>query len=263
MSECSVCGNSISVWKQVKFMDGALCPECQHKIPQFFKKQMGNMTLTSIKHLMEYEEKEFLKNFQVTASYGMLHIDEMHGLFCITDKLEGDKPAKDDPCVFYVLDLGEVGLFCVDAKANRKNVLVNVKMQCKFPALALDFGVLIKEKVPCNFKQVTATQVEYNEPGDFSMFRNMFNQMWKNENFKLKQKYEHNFLSKQEIDIFKARCLFMLEESFTKEELKKQRNTLIKAYHSDVSGDSRDFYTRKINEAYRLLQPLAEGSGSH
>ena len=177
MSECSVCGNSISVWKQVKFMDGALCPECQHKIPQFFKKQMGNMTLTSIKHLMEYEEKEFLKNFQVTASYGMLHIDEMHGLFCITDKLEGDKPAQDDPCVFYVLDLGEVGLFCVDAKANRKNVLVNVKMQCKFPALALDFGVLIKEKVPCNFKQVTATQVEYSEPGDFSIIRNMFNLM--------------------------------------------------------------------------------------
>ena len=56
-------------------------------------------------------------------------------------------------------------------------------------------------------------------------------------------------------DLDKAMALFMIDDikDITEEALRKQRNTLIKAYHPD-EGIDNDTYAQKINDAYNLLK---------
>lgn len=58
-------------------------------------------------------------------------------------------------------------------------------------------------------------------------------------------------------DIQKAMALFMFDSmsDVTEENLKKQRNALIKAFHPDNSEDN-EIYSQKINAAYDLLKDL-------
>lgn len=56
-----------------------------------------------------------------------------------------------------------------------------------------------------------------------------------------------------------AMSLYMFSGSFSKEELKKQRNRLLKSFHPD-EGDSQTLqYAQKINNAYEVLQRYAIG----
>ena len=55
-------------------------------------------------------------------------------------------------------------------------------------------------------------------------------------------------------ELEKALALFMFDDikDVTEESLKKQRNTLIKAFHPD-NNTSNEAYSQKINSAYELL----------
>ena len=52
----------------------------------------------------------------------------------------------------------------------------------------------------------------------------------------------------------RAKCLFMLDDKYTLDELKTQRNRLLKAFHPDNTRDSSDKYIDKINRSYEILK---------
>ena len=64
--------------------------------------------------------------------------------------------------------------------------------------------------------------------------------------------YQQQNYNIDELD--KALALFMFDsmDSVTEENLKKQRNMLIKAFHPD-NNESNDTYSQKINTAYDVL----------
>ena len=51
-----------------------------------------------------------------------------------------------------------------------------------------------------------------------------------------------------------AMSMFMLNEGYTLEELKKQRNRLLKSFHPDEGNDNDSSYAQKINVAFDLLK---------
>ena len=51
-----------------------------------------------------------------------------------------------------------------------------------------------------------------------------------------------------------ALSLFMLEEGYTMDELKKQRNRLMKSFHPDEDDAETVRYAQKINCAYEILK---------
>ena len=69
----------------------------------------------------------------------------------------------------------------------------------------------------------------------------------------------------QDLELEKARALFMLHEDYTMEDLKKARNLLMKVYHPDASGvaDTTEA-SQIINRSFVLLKnhlQLQEKSG--
>jgi len=55
----------------------------------------------------------------------------------------------------------------------------------------------------------------------------------------------------------RARDMLLLEDGFTKEELKKSYRTHLKMYHPDT-GETDESLVLKINEAYQILKPYAK-----
>lgn len=52
----------------------------------------------------------------------------------------------------------------------------------------------------------------------------------------------------------RAKCLFMLNDKYTLDELKTQRNRLLKAFHPDNTHDNSDRYIDRINRSYEILK---------
>lgn len=57
-------------------------------------------------------------------------------------------------------------------------------------------------------------------------------------------------------EYIEAKAIFMLQEDFTKDELKKQYHRLLKTFHPDEK-DGNTEYTQKINLAYNYLKQYA------
>ena len=55
-----------------------------------------------------------------------------------------------------------------------------------------------------------------------------------------------------------ALALYMLSEPFTKAELKKQRNRLLKSFHPDEGDSQTMVYAQKINKGYETLLQYAK-----
>lgn len=259
MARCVICDKSLSMFNQVKTADGVLCKDCIDKVPPVLKSKIGTYSLTTLHTIIQYTETPSFERFEETACYGRLHIDEMHGLFLISAKPEKIEQ-KDKANIFYVLDMSNVGLFCYNPRVFRNSVAVDIKFEAEFDPLNFSFSIDAKQQVFCISKKIQGgSKLEWDEPSELSVFRNMFNQMIRNESDKFNRKYKSIFMDKAELDIFRARCLFMIDESesFSRADLKSRRNALMKSFHSDVSSNSAEC-AQKINEAYRALIPLAK-----
>lgn len=55
-------------------------------------------------------------------------------------------------------------------------------------------------------------------------------------------------------DYYAALNLFMLDEGYTMDELKKQRNRFLKSFHPDEASEETKKYAQKINSAYEILK---------
>ena len=256
MANCKICHSTIRTWKQTQISDGIICKTCLNRIPQCTHSSIRNMTANEIKRLIQYEENPLFQKFSVTASYGTLHIDEMNGLFIVSEKSNIHGTPVEKTNLFHVLDISNAGIYCIKPRIFKRQVVVDVVFECELNALNIHIKETIRQQIICQQKRIDDNHVSWDEPGDLSMFRNMFNQMLKNEDIKFRKKYESSFVSKEALDIMKAKCLFMLEDDFSKEELRKQRDAYMKLFHPDISTNSH-VYAQKINEAYSILLPLA------
>ena len=265
MSECIICGNAANLFHRKKTFDGFLCSTCMSHIPQVLKPSIRKYSLEQIREIIAWIDKYhsyYIKTFDETASYGDLHIDEYHGLFAICSKkqiIDGKLP---DTCydIFSCLDLTDVGLATKNAAANDNSVNVDIELMCEIDHPAISFKKIIKSNAKCIMKRLDSETVQYSEPESLSVFRNIFNQMLKSALEKYNYNVQNDFLTKQDVEIFAAKSLFMLDEVFSKEELKQQRNRMLKVFHPDeANGESSEMatYTKRINDAYKLLLPKA------
>lgn len=77
-----------------------------------------------------------------------------------------------------------------------------------------------------------------------------------NHEYKRSDESQNNYRtnSNNSSDYYAALNLFMLDEGYTMDELKKQRNRLLKSFHPDESSEETKKYAQKINSAYEILK---------
>jgi len=225
---------------------------------------MPSLMLHGHPHLNEYAIKNAIDYVQTrksvfcaTASYGKLHIDELHGLFAIAQTLDKEGKPKTGNNVFSAFDLSEVGIFCTSPRTDHNIVVVDVEFRCFIEELRLLISVIIKKNVHCKTKRIDAEHVGWDEPGDLDMFRTLFNQMlsgiFEKTQHMLCGEYIHKF------KIEKAQSLFMLPDNYTLSDLKKARRLMMKVYHPDVADEDVSREAQLINDAYELLKNELKG----
>lgn len=250
MANCLICEKPLSLLGSVNIYSGKICKECAAKAPSIAMECSTNWSSYSVEAMIQYENEVF-DQFEATASYGELHIDTVHGLFAVSKKLKDDKPITRD--VFSALDLSEVALYCKSPRVDNHVVYVDVEFMCRIEPLGLNIKQIVKRKVRCEHKRVDSAHVEWDVPGDLQVFREMFNTMlsglWQKMNTMLCG------TTVQDLELEKARALFMLHEDYTMDELKKARNLLMKVYHPDVAGvaDTTEA-SQIINRSFVLLK---------
>ena len=253
--QCLICGESIKALSGTKLKNGKICKSCASKLPSLLLQNKPYLQEGTLRRIIELIANN-MEKFCATASYGKLHIDSIHGLFCIANSLNKDGKPKTGNNVFSIYDLSEVGVFCKSPRANHNNVLVDVEFRCTIEDPFLSFSVPIKKSVRCHTKRVDQQHVEWEEPNDLSMFRTLFNQMlsgaFEKVNAILCGKTVHEF------EVEKARAIFMLTKDYTAEDLKKARRLMMKVWHPDKAQEDVTREAQIINDAHDLLRTELE-----
>lgn len=250
--DCLICSSPIPALSGAKLKNGKLCKSCASKLPSLMLEGAPYLQEGSLNHAIRYVA-ENMEKFSATASFGELHIDEIHGLFAISNSgLTPDDKPKSGNNVFSIYNLSEVGITCTSPRADHNNVLVDVEFTCRLEDPYISIKKTIKKGIRCHTKRVDSQHVSWDEPNDLAMFKTLFNQMlscaWEKVNQTLCGKTVYEF------ELEKARAIFMLPKDYTSEDLKKARRLMMKVYHPDKAGEDVTREAQIINEAYDLLR---------
>lgn len=245
--ECIICKNKMFLPAK-KITEGGICKKCSDSLTDFVN--LKYITKEDAEKIIEYNQK---LNFDCTSNLGTLGIDSYNYTFCI------EKQKNKFNNVFSITDLTEVGLFCDNARASgRYGTDVYVDFAFRFVAkinnIQIDQKEIIKRNVLCDYKQI-GNEAEITIPNILIMFKEMFNQMVEDKNKEIDKKIAGlKRVAINEREIIKSEGILFLDDDYNKEDIKKHRNILLKALHSDNSNID-DIYAVKINKAYELLKP--------
>ena len=246
--DCLVCKRKVSWFSGTMVYGGKLCKACAGKLPVLLLKRGRDLQEYVLKNAIQ-KTTDNLERFSATASFGELHIDEIHGLFCIAKSLtSAGKPVQGNN-VFSVYDLTEVGLTCTSPRESNNMVYVDVEFKCSLADPAFSFTETVKWHCRCKSKRVDSKNVVWDAPSDLMMFQALFNQMvsgvWEKVNDMLCGKTVLDF------ELEKARALFMLTENFTKDDLAVAYDRMAKVYGNLDYSDGLEMEI--INKSFYLL----------
>ena len=261
MKECIICKNKIRIGF-LKCNDGPICKSCSEYI--YDKIKIKTSDAVYLAKIIE-DNKEKSKTFECTASLGRLYIDAIHNLYCISQK--GKRAPERFSDIFSIEETKEVGLYCTNVRnvgTNYNNVVCDIKLTVN-TVQGYYSEYTVCENKQCPFERKDGKLV-CSEPNDFSVFRQMFNQMIENTALGLLKKLEaiqkmQAAISALSSSVEWAKGIMMIDanQNYNKELLKNQRNMMVKLFHPDRNGEyADDHYASMINEAYTIL--LEEGN---
>lgn len=248
MPNCVICGKGLSLTGNKLIRDGKMCKDCWSKISPLALEQIDFYDTADVENAIRMEN-ELYEQFSVTASFGSLHMDEVHGLFAISKKLKDDKPEERN--VFSVYDLEEAGLYCKSPVVDHENVFVDVEFSCKLSNPQISIKEVVKKRCKCSSKRVNNKEIEWQIPHDMEMFRTMFNYMLSGAFEKLNKMMCGRSVKDRELD--KAKALFMIKnDNYTQEYLDETRMSLKQAFDTHERGCEESLQI--IEGYYNLLR---------
>lgn len=266
---CDECGKKTNLLTRVKLRDGKyLCSSCAGAIPNYaFKSLLEEYTFDMYHDFLEHiqhSNQHLRRIFTETDHYYSIHVDAKNSLFYIGRRV-------DERTVFYhfsdILDFE----LAFDPKEYKNGLLgdrVTGRVLMKLEMLDPDFRyevVLDESAVTEAKKTLFGTKLEYDNPPGMDRFHLLFLMLWKEDT--LEADYAETFeaytgrpLQVQKTapgpQLQQAMALFMIDDldRVTPEELKRQRNRLIKTFHPDAASPETTKYAQRINAAYEILK---------
>ena len=258
--ECKSCGKTLKGKEQQVFSSGdfCLCKECADKIhPQIIKYAKESWNYTDYTDYLAWEEatKEERSHFNPDVTYGyQLSIDTERGLFSIGTGKAGGMVLRFADLTDYELNFKpeevKEGLLGDKVKGN-EYITVELATPRVYLEEIINYGV----KLRLRKKGILSTKYEYELSDGFMEAIRAFNICIYIEVQRREGTYNQESQNIGEIE--KALALFMFDsmDEVTEENLKQQRNALIKAFHPD-NNESNEAYSQKINAAYELLSGM-------
>ncbi len=255
--ECICCGAQTGIFSD-NSKDGRICKKCMMYIPKTAR--LMQLTGNEVIELMRYgkeDVKEIRKVFRETASYGQLHIDGRNGYVAIYDGASAEiEDRLPQACVdvWDILCMQNPEITVKETGVKDRVVSVDVTFYADIMKPRMSVKRHIKS-AKCRPQQINEASFAYYEPPALTTFRAIFKEMRHSALRKYTEEQEYNFISPHAVELMKARALYMVGDTYTAGEIKKQRNRLMKVYHPDEGGkEDLSAYAKIINDAYRLLK---------
>ena len=207
----------------------------------------------AFKRYIQYSNETLKPKFNETTSYEKLHIDENNKLFYISSGFFGE------PLYMEFINLS---FFDMDYQAETVKegligdkvvgrVIVDLRMAVPDYSYIKVLAKDVKAKAKTNF---LGTKVTYEYPKKMEEFLIRFMTAWNEALEEVQQDCTQNEVNMNELE--KAKVLFMLDDigDVSFEDIKEQRNRLIRMFHPDAGNDSDTKYAQKINKVYEILK---------
>ena len=276
---CDICNGT---FKTKKIKDGVICNSCFNRLPFFLKQHKPRLLTETASVFLSYLGQVGRDGFRLTSRYGALAVDETRGIIGLADSEKTlkriDKPSlirriwrrirgtvfDSDTAInsgkIFLVPLEEIdgiGLYCKSPTANKKGVFCDIEFSIKIDSVGIDKAFTVKKRAACPSKRKDATHLVWDEPGTLSVFRNIIQGMIDGRTRLLSESQKAILRSERDMATVRAMALFMVEDGYTREDLKHRRNALLKAFHPDVSdldGTASASCTRAITESYKILE---------
>lgn len=289
MARCILCGKETTILRRRKLSDGAwICHPCEKALPFPFREfpyaSSGDMQNGA--EYARFAEETLYPAFSKTCSYGRMALDERHGLFVFCDATNFGKDGKLKqfvPDIYHCMSVGNPSFLVEDTGYAAKTVTCRVLFEGSLNRYHVNLRTYIRKQVPCPVRPYENGSA-FMEPADLSTFRNLYNQMLEiqlnlyrrqkeeetrqyeekrrrderireEQERKRKEEKERESAAAQPLDmeLKQAMSLFMVEEGYTLQDLKRQRANLMSVFHPDNGRVTDPVYASKINHAYELL----------
>ena len=258
---CSECGKKTKLLFRTKLTDGnCLCSDCTSAIPSYMRESLAlTYSLEDYRALISHIEeskRELRPIFQETHHYYSIHIDTIHNLFYIGDRI-------DDQTVFHRFRYISNYKFAFHAEEFKEGtfgdkvrgkILFNILMDIPY----FHYEEILARNVKVKAKKTFfGSEVQYEDPRDLQEFLAFFDMAFnadKEDFYSIYDSFGESASNTSELQ--QAMALFMIDDlsDVTINELKEQRNKLIMIFHPDKSPRNDEKYARKINAAYEVLK---------
>ena len=258
--KCCICGQETGkLFGRSIGENERICKNCCNKLPSEMKKKISEFDMEDIKSYMEKDTRRhpyIIKSFKRTARYGELVLDEHMGYIAFAKKLT-DGGMLPDSCydVFNLADVRDMSFAVLNPAWVKGGIHADVEIYISLHSQRLEFRLTIKSDDVCRITQTNSDgSCIYEAPEVLCMFETLINRAW--ERALNCRNLDDLFGAVDEREYALAKATLLVDDSYDMDEIKKQRNKLIKAFHPDTMYDDEDaaYYAQKINDAYGILK---------
>ncbi len=258
--KCCICGQETGkLFGRSIGENERICKNCCNKLPSEMKKKISEFDMEDIKSYMEKDTRRhpyIIKSFKRTARYGELVLDEHMGYIAFAKKLT-DGGMLPDSCydVFNLADVRDMSFAVLNPAWVKGGIHADVEIYISLHSPRLEFRRTIKSDDVCRITQTNSDgSCTYEAPEVLCMFETLINRAW--ERALNCRNLDDFFGAVDEREYALAKATLLVDDSYDMDEIKKQRNKLIKAFHPDTMYDDEDaaYYAQKINDAYGILK---------
>ncbi len=257
---CAECGKKAGALLRTKLQDGNyLCFDCASKVPAFLMKNCQSMDEYHGKIAYLEENSKIAEIFEENHVFSGIHLDTTHHYFYVNALSQSPKVYLNFADVEQ-FDLAFIAKEYKDGVISGKKVEGKITMSLRVSSPEFFFEDVIdsKAKAPAK-KGFLSNKVVYDSPVGMDEFMYYFEEAVAVAKAQRAEDegYQSSKASPNDLSLLQqAMVLYMLDtlDGVTKDQLKAQRNRLIKTFHPD-NGDPADTtrYAAKINEAYDVL----------
>ena len=255
---CDICFEHKIICKRI--LDGYICSNCAKKLP----KAHNRLNVQDAREFINYIPPDDYQIFNPSAKIGALYIDEAHGWISIGENKTGETHSK------YVYDMVDITCFHLEYNITDLHpgyVVGNYRAIIKLS----NPKVTIIKKVALNvcsenYTYTDSGRIIYNPPEEMTIFQEKFSKAYtqaidryKKEMLDRYMKWksditEESLHESDENTLLKnAKEIYRLHSIYTKSDIKRRRNQLMKIFHQDV-GENDVRLAQTINQYYSVLE---------
>lgn len=251
---CANCGVRTGAITRESILGGkCLCTGCQNAIPTLYRKRLSDISIYEYTELRKYLSEESLKLskiFKKSHNFSYLQLDVDNGILRYQ--------YKKTPAIYISVD--NISDFDLSFYGEPETPEAPEARE-KAGKVGIELAIIEPRIFVCDILDdfcYEKTMLDFYKNYQFSTYQSNARRRTgesRTKDYESSSESVPESPSPSNPELQKAMSLFMFDSlsEVTQENLKKQRNRLIKSFHPDTNSDEDNKYAQKINEAYSLL----------